>query len=237
MLDGPRPRALTASSASIVVGQLISAVDPHSPIPPERVEEVAPLTREDPRGVAFNLLVLPLLVTSILAAQIATLMLGAIGLRGRLLVLAGVAALGGLVTAALVDPLLSVIPGSFLAKAGLLTLAIAGILLVSGGLIRLLGAKGLGVSFLLFLVIGNPSSGTTSAPELVPQPWQSIGEFLPPGPAVSALRNTAYFDGAGLTRPLLAMLGTVLVGIALELVAARRARNRTPNPAPQAAAA
>lgn len=223
LLDGRRPRVLIASAASIAASQVVTAVATKAGVPASQIKDVVPLTANDPRGVAFNLLALPLLVTSVLGAQIALLLLGGgISLRTRLLTIAGVAAAAGLSTATIVGPVFGILPGSFLAEAGLLALAVAGLLLISGALIRLLGSAGLGVAFLLFLVIGNPASGTTSAPELVPSPWQQIGALMPPGNLVAALRNTAYFDGAALTKPVIALVVTALVGVALEIAAERR---------------
>jgi len=231
LFDGARPRVLTAPAASVVASQVLTAVATEAKVPAGQIEDVAPLTADDPRGVAFNLLALPLLVTSILGAQIALLIVGrGISLLTRLLTISGVAAVTGLVTATIVDPIFGIVPGSFLAKAGLLTLAIGGLLLISGGLIRLLGSAGLGVAFFLFLVIGNPASGAASAPELVPEPWQQVGALTPPGSIVAALRNTAYFDGAALTKPVLALIAAVLVGIALEVAGERRSPANTTSP-------
>ncbi len=223
LLDGRRPGALTASAASIGASQVVTALAASAGVPAEQIEDVVPLTANDSRGVAFTLLALPLVITSVLGAQLALLLLGGrISLRTRVLSIAGVAAAAGLSTATIVGPWFEIVPGNFLAEAGLLALAVAGLLLVSGGLIRLLGPAGLGASFFLFLVIGNPASGATSAPELIPAPWQQIGALMPPGSLVTALRDVAYFDGAALAKPVLALIATVLLGIALEVAAERR---------------
>ncbi|WP_433326244.1 hypothetical protein [Spirillospora sp. CA-294931] len=56
---------------------------------------------------------------------------------------------------------------------------------------------------LTFLLIANPLSAATSAPELLPQPWGALGQALPPrGAMVSLLRSVAYFDRAAATMPL-----------------------------------
>ena len=45
--------------------------------------------------------------------------------------------------------------------------------------------------------VGNPFSGASAAPELLPQPVGWIGRFLPPGSATELLRSSAFFGGEG----------------------------------------
>jgi hypothetical protein len=61
----------------------------------------------------------------------------------------------------------------------------------------------------------------TSAPEMLPQPWGVVGQFLPPGAGGTLLRSVAFFDGAGAAVP-----GWVLAawaGVGLVLAAATEA--------------
>ena len=52
---------------------------------------------------------------------------------------------------------------------------------------------------LIALLLGNPLSGLTSAPELLPSGWGAFGQWLPQGANATLLRSTAFFDGAGAT--------------------------------------
>ena len=68
----------------------------------------------------------------------------------------------------------------------------------------------------MFLVIGNPASGGSSAPELLPGFWRGLSQLLPPGAALTAMRDVVYFHGHGMTHALVvlgayAILGTVVV--------------------------
>ncbi|MGW0800458.1 hypothetical protein ACWD3G_37695, partial [Streptomyces sp. NPDC002692] len=65
------------------------------------------------------------------------------------------------------------------------------------GLISLIGPAGLGLGAALMVFVGNPFSGGTSAPELLPKVVNDIGQWLPPGAGMNLLRSTAYFDGNG----------------------------------------
>jgi hypothetical protein len=53
---------------------------------------------------------------------------------------------------------------------------------------------------------------------MLPQPWGDVGQFLPPGAGVSALRSVAFFDGAAAGTPIL-VLGIWLVAGLVLLVA------------------
>ena len=57
------------------------------------------------------------------------------------------------------------------------------------GLAGRLGPPGIGIGAVLMMVVANPWSGVTSAPELLPEPAGVIGQWLPPGAAGSALRE------------------------------------------------
>lgn len=219
-LDGPRPTLTVASAASASVAQLLGTIGEQLRV--REVRDAVPLSPDDPRGTTINLLILPLIVTSLLGAQLALLLVGPITLQARLSAIALAGAVAGLASAFVVHTVIGALPGPFLAEAGLIALAVIALLLVGGGLIRMLGAAGLGVAFAVFLMLGNPASGAASAPELLPTPWSQLGHFLVPGALANGLRNTAYFDGAKLAVPVIVLLVTLLVGIALEVTADRR---------------
>ncbi|MBF6481681.1 hypothetical protein IU408_26580, partial [Nocardia cyriacigeorgica] len=115
-------------------------------------------------------------------------------------------------------------PGNYLvlsAVAGLVSFAVAGTV---AGLATVIGRAGIGIAALTMLLIGNPFSAATSAPELLPQPWGAIGQLLPPGAAASLLRSVAFFDGAGATGPLVVLL--VWAGAAVGLLGIGAVRER-----------
>lgn len=218
--DG-RPRALiVASAASPAVAQILEGALGRG-VP---VRDIRPLDADDPRGTTLGLLFLPLTVLCLPAA----LLLGRLRLSpgGLLGAVAGFAALGGLVVAALVSVAIGALPGPFLALAGLLALIILAIALPTAGLERAVGPAGVGVAALVFLVFGNPGSGNASAPELLPGLWRVTGQLLPPGAGGDAVRGVAYFEGAG-SADAIAVLGAwVLFGVALVLAAEAVARRR-----------
>ena len=77
------------------------------------------------------------------------------------------------------------------------------------------------------MLVGNPFSGMTSAPELLPTGWSTLGQLLPPGATGTLLRSVAFFDGAGGTRALWILVGWVVLGLALAVLGSRRAGRHT----------
>jgi hypothetical protein len=73
---------------------------------------------------------------------------------------------------------------------------------------------GVAVGWITFLVIGNPASGATSAPQLLPVPWRTVSQILPPGAATTAMHNAVYFGGHGAAAALLALAAWATVGAA-----------------------
>jgi hypothetical protein len=95
------------------------------------------------------------------------------------------------------------------------------------GLGTLLGAGGIVLAVLVVFLLGNPLSGLTSAPELLPQPWGAVGQLLPPGAGGTLLRSVAFFDGAGAATPAW-VLGAWAAGGLLLAAATAGSRLRLP---------
>lgn len=109
--------------------------------------------------------------------------------------------------------------GSYWSNASVIALGILAVALPVIGLHRLLGRPGIGIVALLIMLVGNPLSGVASAPELLPLGW--LGQLLPPGAAGTALRGTAFFDGAGTGEALVVLMCWVTAGLILALVPRR----------------
>jgi hypothetical protein len=76
----------------------------------------------------------------------------------------------------------------------------------------LFGVAGGAIGWVLFFVIGNPASGGSSAPELLPSFWRALSQALPPGAAVTSLRDVVYFHGHGSLLALIVLALYALVG-------------------------
>ena len=217
------PRMLVASAASPLVAQLLTQVgtamsSQHGGA--AVTEDVVPLPPADPHGAVFSSGAFPLVIGGIAVGVALALLLP--GRRQRLVTAAVVSLGAGLALAALMQFWLDALGGSYWANAGVYALAIGAMAVAVLGLHRLLGRVGLVLSAATILLLGNPLSGITSAPVLLPSGWSTLGQLLPPGAAGTALRSSAFFGGAGITAPLLVLLGWLLVGLALTAWPSRR---------------
>lgn len=232
------PEMLVASAASPVVAQLLGQIGTEmatragtTPV----ITDVAPLPSGDPRGAVFNAGAFPLVIGGI-AVGVA-LALRVPGRTRKVAATIAVATLSGSAMAAVQQFWFDALGGSYWANAGVYALAVAAMAAVVVGLHRVLGLLGLGLAAATILLLGNPLSAISSAPELLPDGWSTLGQLLPPGAAGSALRSTAFFDGAAALAPLTVLAAWLLVGLALVALPVRQpAVRRTPAGAERAEA-
>ena len=241
VIAGPgSPRLLIATGAGPAVAQLLKqAVTAQAPPGTEvQVTDVAPLPSGDPRGSALPASVLPLALGGVAAGALVTLL----GLRGTRAAgaLAGAAVLVGITATAIAHSWLGVLDGDWWAEAGALSLTAAAIGAPVAGFAALLGTPGIGLGALLMVLLGNPFSGASSAPELLPGPVGDLGQWLPPGAGATLMRSVAYFVGNGAAASLLTLSGWAALGLAAVLVAgwrripATEGQSTRPSPVPAA---
>jgi hypothetical protein len=226
------PRLLIASGGSPLVAQTLqgiaAALSPRQGNgPPVTVRDVAALPSGDPRGAGLAAGSLPLVLGGMIAAVLLTRLV-----RGRLRRTVGAFAYsvtGGLAMAAILQFWLGSVSGHYLANAGAVALTIAATSLTILGCESLFGYLGFSVGAIAMLVIGNPLSGASSAPEMLPGWSGAVGQLLPPGAGVHLLRSTAYFDGHGTGGSILVLLAWLAVGAVLSLIGHHRSRRVTPS--------
>jgi hypothetical protein len=237
LVVGPQgAEMLTASAASPAVAQILGQVAARLPadlsvapsaapsaaasVPPVPVTDVVPLPADDPRGAGLAAGSLPLVLGGIAAAAVLTLRVRGTG--HRLSGVLGFAVAGGLAMTAILQFWLGSLDGDYWTTSAVVALAVGATATVILALERLLGVAGLGLGAAVMMLLGNPLSGLTSAPELLPAGWGTLGQMLPPGAAATALRSVAFFDGAGM-QPALVVLGCWLAfGLVLFAVPVRR---------------
>jgi hypothetical protein len=220
-------KVLTASASSpLVAGMLTSALsEPQSTGGAHaQAVDVVPADEDDPRGAVLNSLVLPLVLASVILAVMLT-GLGRAGL-GQVGALLGAATVAGLVGIGMVQGWLGALDGSALVNAGVLGLTMLAIASFIVGLAAWLGHPGLGLGALLMVLVGNPWSGISSSPHLLPEPIGLTGQLLPPGAGGNLLKSTSFFDGAGSAGHLTVLLAWTALGLALIAGAAVRNRRR-----------
>ncbi|MER5752978.1 ABC transporter permease [Streptomyces sp. NPDC002088] len=162
-----------------------------------RTVDVVPTSADDPRGVVFSSALLPLTMCSILIASFISMSSARMPGWRRLVGLVVACAATGFSAYLAAQGILGALPHQHVATWAALSLTMLAISATSAGLITLIGPAGLGVSAALMVFVGNPFSGSTSAPELLPKAVDEIGQWLPPGAGANLLRGTAYFNGNG----------------------------------------
>ncbi|WP_405577682.1 DUF3533 domain-containing protein [Streptomyces sp. NBC_01190] len=200
-----------------------------------RIEDIRPPSAKDGRSLSSFYTALGWVVGGYLAAAILGMSAGARPATfNRTLIRMGVltsyAVLSGLGGAVIVDPALGALPGHFFALWGIGALVVLAAGASTAFFQILLGPMGIGLTILLFVVLGNPSAGGPYPAALLPPFWRAIGPWLPPGAATSAIRNTVYFAGNATTMPLLVLVAYAVGGVVLSLLASavRLRRARTP---------
>ncbi|WP_435242823.1 DUF3533 domain-containing protein [Streptomyces cucumeris] len=138
----------------------------------------------------------------------------------RLLAAVPYAVLSGLGGALIVGPGLGALNDHFLALSALGALVVFGAAAVTVAFQVLFGVLGIGVTVLLFVVLGNPSAGGAYGTDLLPPFWRTIGPALPNGAATHAVRHLVYFSGHGITANLAVLTAYALGGVLATLVAA-----------------
>lgn len=165
---------------------------------------------DDTRGTAAFYLVLAWLVGGYLLPSAMTTAVGArartaLGARLRLLLFAGYALLSGFVGTFLAQHVLDAMRGDYLLISLVGAAAVFTVATVAYAMTSLFGTMGIGLSILLFVIVGNPSSGGAFNYDVLPEPWRTVGPYLPNGASVDAVRSLAYFDGVNIKKPLIVL--------------------------------
>jgi hypothetical protein len=215
---------LIATGASPTVAQLLNQVGngiaQHAGVA-LKTEDVAPPTTDDPRGAGIAASALPITLAGLLPA-IALVLLLKREVWTRFAAFVVFAGLAGVTIAALLRFVLGSVDANFTGVAGGLALGVLASGLSMLGLGSLFGRAGLVAGALIALLLGNPLSGLTGAPELLPSGWGAFGQWLPQGANATLLRSTAFFNGAGATLAIVVLTCWALAGAALIVIAAVR---------------
>ena len=213
IIVGAKPEVLTASAASPVVSQALTALAAQLQA---SVTDVVPLAKADPRGAGLASAVFPLVIGGMIGGVAITFAI--VGAWRRLVALAVYAIAAGLAIAGILEGWFGVLQGGFLVDAGVITLALLAIGAPIVGLAALVGRPGIAIGPVLFLLIGNPIASVAAPLEFLPQPWGDVGQWFPPGAGATLLRDVSYFPKADLAFPTLVLSVWAAVGILLGLI-------------------
>jgi hypothetical protein len=229
---------LTASAAGVTVSQLLDqaagtfahASAAHGRPLTVATQDVVPTSAQDPHGLVLSSALLPLTICGVILGAATALLLGSAPPWRRILALIGLSAAAALGVYAMAQGFLGALPNNPLETWGALALTLFAISSTGAGLISLLGPRGLGLTAALMVFVGNPFSGVTSAPEMLPRAVSEIGRRLPPGAGANLLRSTAYFDGHGAAGHLAVLLVWSAIGLLAMMLGHRRRKASTMAP-------
>ncbi|MBM2622198.1 hypothetical protein JIG36_42515 [Actinoplanes sp. LDG1-06] len=207
-----------ASAASPAVSALLTqAAAGFGPQTP--VSDIVPLDANDPRGTGFAGGFLPLAITSLLAGVLVSLLVRQ--RVARFIALLSYGVLAGLTVAVVQQQWLDILPGDHLAVAAALGLFALALASAMTGLAAVLDRGGLALGAVVMFLVGNALAGIAAAPELLPQPWGEVGQWLPIGAGAQLLRSAAYFDGAGAAQAIAVLTAYAGIGLLLTLIGRR----------------
>jgi hypothetical protein len=222
---GPRDvQVLEASAAGPAVAQVLTnAADRYAARTggSATVTDIVPLSKDDPRGAVLTAALLPLTICSILIASGVGVVVRFRPAWRQIVALLTVSAVTATGVYLIAQTWLGALPHRPLSTWCGLAWTILAICSSTAGLIALLGPAGLGLAAVLMVFLGNPFAGAGSAPELLPDAVGQLGQWLPPGAAVSMLRSTAYFDCNGANGHLAVLITWSVLGFAAIVVGHR----------------
>ena len=234
----PSPVLLTASAASPAVAVLLQRTFAGLSGGSGRalaVHDVVPLPASDSSGATTFSAILSLIIVGLAGTTMVYTLTRHRPEAFRLIVTAALGVAAGLITALVTNVLVGAFPGHFFAVWGVAALFVLAIGMSIAAFQVILGIPGTALGAILFLVIGNPASGGSSAPELLPGFWRTLSQVLPPGAAVTSMRDVVYFHGHGCTHALIVLaLYTVLgAGVAMSAYRLRAIRATRPAASPR----
>lgn len=216
------PEVLTASAASPLVAQLLSAVAPALQAGPATTQggrsavdivDVVPLATTDPRGAGLGAASFPLVLGGMLGGILISTLV--VGVWRRVITLLTYSVSGGLAITAIMHGWFGVLQGDYLANAAAIALALMSIGSVITGVVSVVGRPGIAIGPVLFLLIANPISSAAQPPEFLAGNWGALGQLFPPGAASTLLRDLSYFPAADVVGPWLVLGSWVAAGLAL----------------------
>jgi hypothetical protein len=218
----PSPVLLVASAASPPVAVLLQRTFAGVAGRSGRtlaVHDLVPLPSSDSSGATSYSAVLSLIIAGLAGTTLVYTFTRHRPEVVRVIVTVAIGVGAGLITALVTNVLVGAFPDHFFAVWGVATLFVLAIAMPIAAFQVIFGLAGTAIGALLFLVIGNPASGGSSAPELLPGFWRTLSQILPPGAAVTSMRNVVYFNGHGNSQALIVLALYAVLGAAVAMIA------------------
>ena len=181
------------------------------------VETVHPFPSGDAHGLILFFVVVATLISTLASQAILFATVKVLGLGLRLGFIAVYGVLVGLTAMGMATWIAGGYGDGFWLAAGLVALASMALGAVIGGLVRFLGAPGIGLAALVML-LSLVSSGGPVGSQLLPDFYRALAPWTIAAQVYSALRGALFFGGAALAGPIAVMAAWLVVGLALILL-------------------
>lgn len=188
------------------------------------VRDVRPLPAGDRRGLSSLFAVIGVLLPSLAFGAMLTVAGRGLPARTAWAAVLAYAAGAGVVAAFDADVVVGAFGGHFLALAGVCALLALAASATAHGLGRLGGPAGIAAAGALLLLLGVSSAGGAVTYQLQPGFYGAVSQLLPPGAALTAVRNVQYFDAAATLAPLLTLAAWAAAGLTLGSIGIRKGR-------------
>jgi hypothetical protein len=194
----PRLYVSSASGASVErVFLSVAAADPQL-----HVVDTHPLPPSDPEGLDVFYLVIAATILGFLTVFQVRMNSGGLSLRRWTVFVLSLGLAASLVLVCVAGPLLHRLALPVAESWGILALQVITVSAFASTMAVLMGRWAIVPTFLLFMVVGNPSSGGAVAPPLLPSVFGVVSQWLPSGVTVTALRDAVYFPSHQHLRPI-----------------------------------
>jgi hypothetical protein len=218
--DPGRERVLVAGAGGAAPAQAVAdavrGVDTGA-----AVQDVRPLPPSDRRGLSPLFAVIGTVIPSLVFGVLLSVFGRMLPARVRWAAVLAFGAVAGLVAAFDADVLVGALNGHFVAIAAVIGLLALSAAAAAHGLGHLGGAVGIVTAVLLLLLLGVSSAGGAVTYQFEPGFFGALSQLLPPGAALTAVRNVTYFDGAETLAPLLTLAAWAAGGLVLGILGER----------------
>lgn len=217
------PELLISSASDPSSARVLTQIDQAaSGQPALTIVDLHPLPAADPAGLATFYLIIAATILGFvtmfqLRANVKTLTLGR--WLGCLAVLAVV---GGATLAAVAGPVLGALSTPFPVLWALVSAQIGVAAMFNSAMLVMIHRWAIIPTWLVFILLGNTSSGGAVSATLLPQPFSFLNHALPSGAAVSAIHSATYFPDHQRPGPYVVLAVWLVASTAVLLVASHR---------------
>lgn len=191
------------------------------------IVDLHPLPPSDPAGLATFYLVIAATILGFITMFQLRANVKTLTLRRWMVCLVVLAVVGGAMLAVVTGPVLKALSTPFPQLWLLVSLQIAVAALFNSTMLVLIQRWAIIPTWLVFILLGNTSSGGAVSASLLPQPFAFFNHALPSGATVSAIHSATYFPHNQRPLPFI-VLGIWLVVCLTGLIVSSRALRRSP---------